>query len=149
MAAALMGGETSTMKNLTPAQKTALEDAARQACRQAYAPYSHFPVGAAVLTDSGQIVTGCNVENASLGLSCCAERVAMFNAVSQGNRRIIALAIYTPTATPTSPCGACRQVLGELVDDAVIISLCQSDQRLESSLTALLPMAFSMNRRQD
>ncbi|OEU62276.1 MAG: cytidine deaminase [Desulfuromonadales bacterium C00003094] len=137
------------MKNLNPAQKTALEDAARQACRYAYAPYSNFPVGAAVLTDSGQIVTGCNVENASLGLSCCAERVALFNAVSQGQQRIVALAIYTPTATPTPPCGACRQVLQEFAAEAVIISLCQSDQRLESSLTSLLPMAFSVNRRQD
>lgn len=136
-------------KSLNPTQKLALEDAARQACRHAYAPYSNFPVGAAVLTDSGRIVTGCNVENTSLGLSCCAERVALFNAVSQGNRQIIALAIYTPTATPTPPCGACRQVLQEFAANAVIISLCQSDQRLESSLTALLPMAFSVNRQKD
>lgn len=137
------------MENLNPTQKTALEEAARRACRYAYAPYSNFPVGAAVLTDSGQIVTGCNVENASQGLSCCAERVALFNAASQGHQRIVALAIYTPTATPTPPCGACRQVLREFAADAVIISLCQGGQRLESSLAALLPMAFSMNRRQD
>lgn len=134
-------------KLLTPAQKMALEDAARQACQYAYAPYSNFPVGAAVLTDCGQIVTGCNVENASLGLSCCAERVALFNAVSQGQRRIVALAIYTPTLTPTPPCGACRQVLQEFAAEAVIISLCKSDQRLESPLDALLPMAFSVNRQ--
>lgn len=137
------------MKNLTPDQKTALEEAARQACRNAYAPYSNFPVGAAVLTDNGRIVTGCNVENASLGLSCCAERVALFNAVSQGTRRILALAVFTPTATPTSPCGACRQVLGEFASDAVIISLCQGDQRLESTLAALLPAAFSALPEQD
>ncbi len=137
------------MKDLTPAQKTAIEDAARQACRHAYAPYSHFPVGAAVLTDNGRIVTGCNVENASLGLSCCAERVALFNAVSQGHRRIIALAIYTPTATPTSPCGACRQMLEEFAADAVIISVCQSDKRLESAFADLLPMAFSSIPRKD
>lgn len=137
------------MTKLPPSQKAAIEEAARQACRQAYAPYSNFPVGAAVLTDSGRIVTGCNVENASLGLSCCAERVALFNAVSQGQRQIVALAVYTPTATPTPPCGACRQVLQEFAADAVIISLCQSDQRLESSLSTLLPMAFSVDRRQD
>jgi cytidine deaminase len=134
------------MKKLNPAQKVALEDAARQACGYAYAPYSNFPVGAAVLTDSGQIVTGCNVENASLGLSCCAERVALFNAVSQGQRRIVALAIYTPTETPTMPCGACRQVLQEFAAEAVIISLCQGDQRLEISLADLLPKAFSVQR---
>lgn len=134
------------MKHLNPEQKIALEDAARKACRFAHAPYSNFPVGAAVLTACGQIVTGCNVENASLGLSCCAERVAIFNAVSQGQRRIIALAIYTPTATPTPPCGACRQVLQEFATEAMIISLCQSDQRLESSLASLLPKAFSVER---
>ncbi|OEU59485.1 MAG: cytidine deaminase [Desulfuromonadales bacterium C00003094] len=134
------------MKKLNPAQKVALEDAARQACGYAYAPYSNFPVGAAVLTDRGQIVTGCNVENASLGLSCCAERVALFNAVSQGQRRIVALAIYTPTETPTMPCGACRQVLREFAAEAVIISLCQGDQRLEISLADLLPKAFSVQR---
>lgn len=137
------------MKALNPTQKLDLEDAARKACQYAYAPYSNFPVGAAVLTDSGQIITGCNVESASLGLSCCAERVALFNAVSQGQRQIVALAIYTPTATPTAPCGACRQVLQEFAADAVIISLCQSDQRLESSLSTLLPMAFSVKRPQE
>lgn len=136
-------------KILNPAKKLALENAARQACQYAYAPYSGFPVGAAVLTDCGQIVTGCNVENASLGLSCCAERVALFNAVSQGKLNIVALAIYTPTATPTPPCGACRQALQEFAVKAVIISLCQSDQRLESSLSTLLPMAFSVSRLQD
>lgn len=134
------------MKNLNPTQKLNLEEAARQACRYAHAPYSNFPVGAAVLTDSGQIVTGCNVENASLGLSCCAERVAIFNAVSQGHRQLVALAIYTPTETPTPPCGACRQVMQEFAAEAVIISLCQSDQRFESSLAALLPKAFSVKR---
>jgi cytidine deaminase len=134
------------MKNLNPTQKLNLEDAARQACQYAYAPYSNFPVGAAVLTDSGQIVTGCNVENASLGLSCCAERVALFNAVSRGHRQIVALAIYTPTETPTAPCGACRQVMQEFAAEAMIICLCQSDQRQESSLAALLPMAFSVKR---
>ncbi len=131
------------MTDLNPTQKLNLEDAARKACQYAYAPYSNFPVGAAVLTDSGQIITGCNVENASLGLSCCAERIAVFNAISRGYRQIVALAIYTPTATPTAPCGACRQVLQEFAANAVIISLCQSDQRLENSLTALLPIAFS------
>ncbi len=134
------------MKLMNPSQKLTLEDAARKACQHAYAPYSNFPVGAAVLTNRGQIITGCNVENASLGLSCCAERVAVFNAVSQGQRQIVALAIYTPTETLTMPCGACRQVLQEFASEAVIISLCQGDQRLEVSLPDLLPKAFSVQR---
>jgi len=137
------------IKNLNSVQKLALEEAARLACQKAYAPYSNFPVGAAVLTDSGQIVTGCNVENASLGLSCCAERVALFNAVSRGHRQIVALAIYTPTETPTAPCGACRQVIQEFAAEAIILSLCQSTQRQESSLATLLPMAFSAKQQQE
>lgn len=137
------------VKNLNTAQRLELEEAARQACQFAYAPHSDFPVGAAVLTDGGHIVTGCNVENASLGLSCCAERVALFNAVSQGLRQIVALAIYTPTETPTPPCGACRQVLQEFATEAVIISLCEGEDRLVSSLATLLPTAFAVNRLQD
>ncbi|MEZ4484110.1 MAG: cytidine deaminase [Syntrophotaleaceae bacterium] len=126
---------------ISPAQASAMAEAARQACNCSYAPYSNFPVGAAVLTASGQIVTGCNVENASLGLSCCAERVALFNAVSQGARHIVALAIFTPTTTPTAPCGACRQVLQEFAagETLPIFSVCGSAERLETTLAALLP----------
>ncbi len=134
------------MKTLGSAQKLALENAARRACSRAYAPYSKFPVGAAVLTATGRIITGCNVENASFGLSCCAERVALFKAISRGQRHFIALAIYTPTETPTPPCGACRQVLQEFAAEALIFCLCHSGQRLETSLPALLPSAFSPNR---
>ena len=130
-------------------KKQALSEVARQACRHSYAPYSQFPVGAAVLTDSGNIVAGCNVENASLGLTCCAERVALFQAISQGARRIVALAIYTPTATPTAPCGACRQVLQEFGPQATIISLCDSEEVLETSLADLLPAPFPTNRSKD
>ncbi len=131
------------MKKLTPAQKLALEDAAHQACQHSYAPYSTFPVGAAVLTDSGRILAGCNVENASLGLTCCAERVALFNAVSQGERRIVAVAIYTPTAAPTAPCGACRQVLQEFGAELTVIAICEGRERLETSLASLLPAPFA------
>src|SRR5471030_2539074 len=88
-----------------------LEQAARRAAGAAYAPYSKFRVGAAVLTGSGKIFTGCNVENASYGLCNCAERTAIFSAVTAGERKIKAVAIYTPTATPITPCGACRQVI--------------------------------------
>ncbi len=137
------------MNHLQPNQRQALEDAARQACAHAYAPYSRFPVGAAVLTEGGRIVTGCNVENASLGLSCCAERTALFSAVSQGLRRIAALAIYTPTATPTLPCGACRQVLREFAADCLVISLCDGEQPLEKFLEFLLPEPFCAQKPQE
>lgn len=136
---------------LSTAQKSALAEAARQACLNSYAPYSKFPVGAAVLTDNGRIVSGCNVENASLGLTCCAERIALFNAVSQGARHIVALAIFTPTATPTAPCGACRQVLQEFAAGRPlpILSLCDGPERLETTLAALLPTPFTVSHPQD
>ncbi len=87
---------------------------AREAARFSYSPYSHFPVGAALLCADGSVVTGANVENRSFGLSNCAERSALFAAVSRGQRSFQAIAVVTPTAeTPTSPCGACRQALSE------------------------------------
>lgn len=119
-----------------------LEAAARAAARQAYAPYSKFRVGAAVLTDSGKIFSGCNVENASYGLSNCAERTAIFQAVSNGARRLRAVAIYTPTKGVTAPCGACRQVIFEFSTTAQVICFCNGKGRLEVPITALLPGAF-------
>jgi cytidine deaminase len=88
-----------------------LKRRAREAAAHAYAPYSGFAVGAAVLTDGGEIHSSANVENASFGLSNCAERNAIFEAVAHGARKLEALAVYTPTAAATMPCGACRQVL--------------------------------------
>jgi cytidine deaminase len=98
----------------------ALVRAARAARRRAYAPYSRFAVGAAVLTGDGTVVAGCNVENASFGLSVCAERVAAQNAVARGHRRLIAVAVSTGAAQ-AMPCGACRQVLLEFGVEVVII----------------------------
>jgi len=93
---------------------------ARQARRNAYAPYSHYAVGAAVLAKSGKIYSGCNIENAAYPSGLCAERVAVFKAVSEGERELIALAVVTSNAG--SPCGACRQVFSEFAqDDAEII----------------------------
>ncbi len=87
---------------------------AREAARFSYSPYSRFPVGAALLCDDGSVVTGANVENRSFGLSNCAERSALFTAVSQGHRGFRAVAVFCPSAdAPVSPCGACRQALSE------------------------------------
>jgi len=119
-----------------------LEKSARRVAAHAYSPYSNFRVGAAVLTPNGKIFTGCNVENASFGLCNCAERTAIFNAISAGESRIKAMAIYTPTQTPTAPCGACRQVAHEFGPDVLILSLCDGAERIESPLSALLPFAF-------
>src|SRR5687768_1113767 len=88
-----------------------LERTARAAVKHAYAPYSKFRVGAAVLAGSGKIYAGANVENASYGLCNCAERTAIFSAVAAGEETVLAVAVYTPTSAATTPCGACRQVI--------------------------------------
>ncbi len=128
--------------SLTPAQRRRLIAAARRAARTAYAPYSKFRVGAAVLTRTGKIFTGANVENASYGLTNCAERTAVFAAVAAGERRITAVAVYTPTRQPTLPCGACRQVIGEFGPRAAVVCACASRERIETTLDQLLPGAF-------
>ncbi len=109
---------------------------------RAYAPYSHFPVGAALLANDGRIFTGCNVENASYGLTICAERNALFAGVAAGCRLFTHLVITTDLAGPTPPCGACRQVLNEFAPD-LWIGLASPMGLLESdTLTHLLPKAF-------
>jgi cytidine deaminase len=128
--------------SLASAQRRRLIAAARRAAQTAYAPYSKFRVGAAVLTRTGKIFTGANVENASYGLSNCAERTAVFMAVAASERKILAVAVYTPTRKPTLPCGACRQVIHEFGPKAVILCACRSRERLEITLDQLLPGAF-------
>jgi cytidine deaminase len=130
------------MKNPSPAQLRKLETSARKAAREAYAPYSKFPVGAAVLAGSGKIYPGCNVENASYGLCNCAERTAIFNAVAGGERHLRAVVIYTPTKTATAPCGACRQVIHEFGPGTRVVSVCDAAERIDVSIEALLPGAF-------
>jgi cytidine deaminase len=112
--------------------------------KQAHAPYSKFLVGAALLTESGQIISGCNVENASYGLTICAERSAVFAAVAQGHRRFEAIALAT--AGGATPCGACRQVLAEFCEDLpiLIIDVEQPDRVKETSLAVLLPGRFKL-----
>jgi cytidine deaminase len=129
---------------MTPTDWQRLEDAARDACAHAYCPYSRFPVGAAVLTSDGSIASGCNVESASFGLTVCAERNAIFRAVSEGARRIVALALFTPTPEPVTPCGACRQVIAEFGHDTTIRCICAGPGRIEHSLGELLPHGFSL-----
>lgn len=119
-----------------------LVEAAKQASGKAYAPYSRFCVGAAVAAEDGEVFTGCNVENASYGLSMCAERVALFNALAAGTKKITALAIYTDSPKPTSPCGACRQVIHELAPGArVVIANSQGIYAIKGE-EELLPLGF-------
>jgi len=117
---------------------------ARAAGKRAYAPYSRFPVGAAVLTRSGKIYAGANVENASYGLTVCAERNAIFKAVFAGEREITALAIFTATEQPTPPCGACLQVLNEFSTNPIVI-LVSPKKILTFRLRQLLPHGFKLN----
>lgn len=119
-----------------------LEAAARSVIVNSYSPYSRFQVAAALLTDRDEIVTGVNVENASYGLTICAERSAVCAAISGGAKSVRALVVYTPTPTPTSPCGACRQVLSEFGLDYPVRSICATKQLLECSIGDLLPHAM-------
>jgi cytidine deaminase len=115
---------------------------ARAAAARAYSPYSRFRVGAALVAESGAVFTGCNVENASYGLTICAERSAVFQMVAAGETAFDRIVIYTPTATPTAPCGACRQVLNEFNPDAEVLSLCDGPDVVRSTVRELLPGAF-------
>lgn len=121
-----------------------LAEAARAACAHAYCPYSRFPVGAAVMTVDGSIASGCNVENASFGLTVCAERNALARAVADGATSIVALVLYTPTPQPVTPCGACRQVIAEFGRDASIRAICTGPASVEYTLAELLPHGFGL-----
>ena len=123
-----------------------LRDAAVRAAANAWCPYSRFAVGAALLAEDNRIFGGCNVENASSGLTICAERNAVFQAVAQGQRRFQAMVVYTPTDTPTPPCGACRQVLAEFGPDFEFISVCEGPGILRSRVSDLLPFSFTADQ---
>lgn len=116
-----------------------LVDAAWQARANAYAPYSNFAVGAALLAADGRVFTGCNVENLSFGLTQCAERVAIGSAVAAGVASFLGVAVVADTAVPISPCGACRQVLAEF--GVPLVMLANRSGRLEFRLEELLPRA--------
>lgn len=120
-----------------------------KARQNAYAPYSHFAVGAALLAESGRVYTGCNIENASYGLTCCAERNAIFAAVGAGERRFKMLAVAADSSEPVAPCGACRQVIAEFGIPLVVMG---NLKEATKTMTAeeLLPYGFgqeSMNNK--
>ena len=116
--------------------------AARRARRHAVAPYSGFKVGAALETADGQVITGCNIENATYGLTLCAERVAMFTALAAGHRRFRRVAVVADTEDPTPPCGACRQILWEFGGDLEVILANRRRESGRHRLSDLLPLPF-------
>jgi cytidine deaminase len=134
------GGRTLTM----------LTERARGAMERAYAPYSHFKVGAALLASDGSVTEGCNVENASYPAGLCAERTAVATAVARGVREFAAIVIATEAAQPTPPCGICRQVLMEFAPQLVVVSVTRAGAEARWTMSELLPDAFtptSLGRR--
>jgi cytidine deaminase len=130
------------MINLSDDERRLLIDLAKEARRRAYAPYSNYPVGAVLRTRSGRIFTGCNVENAAYPTSMCAERTAIFKAVSEGEKEFDVIAVVTPNGG--TPCGSCRQVLAEFGLDTLVL-VADADGRLvqETTVAGLLPGAFT------
>lgn len=131
------------MSDLTTEETVKLVEAARLAAKQAYAPYSGFFVGAAVLTEKGRLYSGCNVENVSYGLTICAERTALVKAVSEGHRDIRAVAIYADIEQYCSPCGACRQVISEFGPHITVIQANKHGEYLTNTIEQLLPGGFN------
>ena len=125
-----------------PAGQRELADLARAARLQAFAPFSRFKVGAALRTRTGEVVTGCNIESASYGLTMCAERVAVFKAVSEGLREFDAIAVVADSPRPTAPCGACRQVMWELAGDIWVEIVNLHGRTRTLRLSELLPLPF-------
>lgn len=122
-----------------------LIEKAIEASKQAYAPYSNFQVGACILTDNGNTYTGCNMENASFGLTICAERNAIANAIANGERKIKAVGIYSPKMENCYPCGACRQVISEFSgENNVDIILKSGDELNVFTIKELLPGEFKL-----
>lgn len=120
----------------------ALIDTARRARERAVAPYSMFKVGAALEADDGTVITGCNIENSTYGLTICAERVAVFKAVSEGQRRFTRIAIVADTSEPTPPCGPCRQILWEFCGDIEVILANLEQETGRYRMADLLPLPF-------
>ncbi len=134
-------------KNFENGRSAYLKQQAKLASTRAHAPYSNFPVGAALELNNGEIITGCNVENASYGLSNCAERTAVFTAVAQGYKGadIRSVTIYIPGPQAVAPCGACRQVLSEFLASDTPIFSTSDEQERQWQMSELLPDAFSFH----
>jgi len=130
-------------------RRSALVSAARRAREHAHAAFSQFKVGAALETSDGTIVTGCNVENATYGLTICAERVAMFKAISEGHRAFTRVAVVADTEQPTPPCGACRQILWEFGGDLEVVLANLRQEKGVHRLKDLLPLPFDARFLQD
>lgn len=125
--------------------KETLLKAARSAREKAYAPYSHFHVGAAVLGADGQTYSGCNVENASFGLTCCAERNAIFTMIAAGTREIREILIIGESEEFLPPCGACRQVMAEFAEPSVMVHMCNRDGECRTAtVSELVPFIFHL-----
>ena len=123
---------------------TELIDLAVKTSENAYVPYSHFPIGAVLVTEEGMIYTGVNIENASFGLTNCGERTAIFKAVSEGERSFKELIIYGQTEKPVSPCGACRQVMAEFFEPDLPVTLVAKDKStVVMTVKELLPYSFT------
>ena len=132
-------------KERDEASAAALREAAFLAMENAYAPYSRFRVGAALLTSSGEIVTGCNVENAAYGEALCAERVAVAAAVARGLKDFDEIAIASESDDPSPPCGSCRQTMSEFAPDLRVTSYAKNGREASWRLSDLLPEAFALN----
>jgi cytidine deaminase len=126
-------------------ERLELRDAAFAAMENAYAPYSHFRVGAAVRASNGEIISGCNVENAAYGEALCAERVAVAAAVAQGSKSFDEIAIASESDEPSPPCGSCRQTMSEFAPDLIVTSYARNGKQATWRLSELLPEAFALN----
>jgi cytidine deaminase len=131
--------------DLPESEQRALK-AARDVARRAHAPYSGFCVGAALVTEAAELIAGCNVENASYGLTICAERAALVAAIARGARYFLLLAVHAPGQRPATPCGACRQVLAEFNPRLRVLLGCDGDEVQVTTLDELLPEPFLFRR---
>ncbi len=134
---------------LAPEMIARLRSAAEEAASRAYAPYSNFHVGAALLFDDGAVITGCNVENVSYGLTSCAERNALFRAISESGagRKIVAVAVANQNHAPSPPCGACRQVLAEFAHPDTMVFFQDGAGMTAISFAELFPLRFTLEGR--
>lgn len=125
-----------------------LLQAARDACRHSYSPYSHFAVGCALITNQNQLYTGCNIENASYGATMCAERVAIFKCISEGHLDIDKIAVVSENGSYAYPCGMCRQVMWEFMPDGSVVLEDDTEGIKEITVKELLPDAFLLEKHE-